>query len=138
MEEAEVPFLSPSSPFLPFPILLSLHYMILLLTHAPLLHPHTCTSPPPHSSEREGHRTEQNMEQAQPTDPNEEELQLKLALQLSKQQVENDKLRCGHFLSYLHITLCCTLLSTFFQLSAFISSSIHPFPSPLQSLPISF
>ena len=55
--------------------------------------PRTCTSPPPpHSSEREGRRTEQNVEQARPTDPNEEELQLKLALQLSKQQAENDKL----------------------------------------------
>ena len=92
---------------------------------------HTCTSPPPpHSSEREGHRTEQNVEQARPTDPNEEELQLKLALQLSKQQAENDKLRCGHFSSYLYISPCGTLLSAFI--------SIHPFPSPLQTLPLSF
>ena len=53
-------------------------------------------SPPPYSSEREGRRVEQNVEQARPSDVSEEELQLKLALQLSKQQAEEeDKLRCG-------------------------------------------
>ena len=53
-------------------------------------------SPPPYSSEREGRRVEQNVEQARPSDMSEEELQLKLALQLSKQQAEEeDKLRCG-------------------------------------------
>ena len=59
------------------------------------------------------------MEQARPTDPNEEELQLKLALQLSKQQVENDILRCGHFSSYLYISPCSNYPSCplFFQLS---------------------
>ena len=36
-------------------------------------------------------RFEQDVEQARPTDTNEEEMQLKLALQLSKQQAEEEE-----------------------------------------------
>lgn len=44
-----------------------------------------------HSDGATGHRIEQNVEQARPGDTNEEELQLKLALQLSKQQADEEE-----------------------------------------------
>jgi len=53
------------------------------------------------SSAGEGRRFEQNVEQARPSDTSEEEMQLKLALQLSKQQAdEEQKLRYCYATSY--------------------------------------
>ena len=54
-------------------------------------------SPSSHRGATGGRRVEQDVEQARPTDMSEEEMQLKLALQLSKQQAEEEeKLKWAH------------------------------------------
>ena len=60
---------------------------IITRAHGTHTHTHSAASP---TSDRP-HRLEQDVEQARPNDQGEEDMQLKLALQLSKQQAEEEE-----------------------------------------------